>query len=307
MFTFPREQQVFDIGGVKVGGQPGAFPTVLIGSIFYDKHKIVTDARRGDFDEAQAEALIRQVEELSDRTGNPHILDVVGSTAEALTQYIEFVARVTPSPFLVDSPHADVRLRAIQHCVEVGLQDRAIYNSVDENVKPNEVQALRDIGVQAAVVLAFNSTDPRVEGRMRILSGSPERKGLIQIAEDAGIHKLLVDTAVLDAPSIGTSARTIYTVKSALGLPSGCAPSNAMYAWKTLSQFGPHAVPTCRAAAHAFLPLLGADFVLYGPIRYAELVFPACAMMDAFIGYDSRWRGIRPTPPHPLYKIFKPA
>ena len=42
MFTFENEQKVFEIAGVKIGGQPGAFPTVLIGSIFYDKHKIVT-------------------------------------------------------------------------------------------------------------------------------------------------------------------------------------------------------------------------------------------------------------------------
>lgn len=305
MFAFEKEQKVFEIAGVKIGGQPGAYPTVLIGSIFYDKHKIVTDARRGLFDEAEAENLINRQEEMSDQTGNPHILDVVGSTSEALVKYIEFVSRVTQSPFLVDSPHSDVRLHAIKHCVEVGLQERAIYNSLDENVKTDEVDALKDIGVDAAVVLAFNSSDPRVAGRMKILSGSSERKGLIKVAEEAGIEKLLVDTAVLDAPSIGTSARTIYMVKSEFGLPSGCAPSNAMYAWKTLNQLGPHAVTTCRAAAHAFLPVLGADFVLYGPIRYAEMVFPACAMIDAFVGYDSRWRGIRPTPPHPLYKIFK--
>lgn len=305
MFAFEKEQKVFDIAGVKIGGQPGAYPTVLVGSIFYDKHKIVMDARRGLFDEVEAEALINRQEEMSDQTGNPHILDVVGSTSEALVKYIEFVSRVTQSPFLVDSPHSDVRLHAIKHCVEVGLQERAIYNSLDENVKTDEVDALKDIGVNAAVVLAFNSSDPRVAGRMKVLSGSSERKGLLQVAEEAGIQKLLVDTAVLDAPSIGTSARTIYMVKNEFGLPSGCAPSNAMYAWKTLSQLGPHAVTTCRAAAHAFLPVLGADFVLYGPIRYAEMVFPACAMMDAFVGYDSRWRGIRPTPPHPLYKIFK--
>jgi tetrahydromethanopterin S-methyltransferase subunit H len=305
MFTFEKEQKIFDIAGVKIGGQPGAYPTVLIGSIFYDKHKIVTDARRGLFDEAKAEGLINRQEEMSDQTGNPHILDVVGSTTEALVKYIEFISRITKSPFLVDSPHSEVRLHAIKHCVEVGLQERAIYNSLDEHVKTEEVNALKDIGVKAAVVLAFNSSDPRVAGRMKILSGSRERKGLLKVAEEAGIQKLLVDTAVLDAPSIGTSARTAYMVKNEFGLPSGCAPSNAMYSWKTLNQLGPYAVTTCRAAAHAFLPVLGADFVLYGPIRHAEMVFPACAMMDAFVGYDSRWRGIRPTPPHPLYKIFK--
>ncbi len=305
MFQFETEQKVFDVGGVTIGGQPGKHPTALIGSIFYDKHKIVRDPRKGQFDEVEAEALINKQAEMSDKTGNPHIIDIVGSTSEAFTQYIAFVSKVTTSPFLVDSPHADVRLQAMRYCVEVGLQDRAIYNSIDENIKPKEVEAIKDIGVKAAIILAFNAKDPRVQGRIQILTRRGERTGLVDVAEAAGVEKMLVDTAVLDAPSIGTSARTIYMVKRELGLPSGCAPSNAIYAWKTLKKLGPHARSTCIAAAHAFLPVVGADFLLYGPIRYAEMVFPACAMMDAFIGYDARWRGIRPEANHPLYKIFK--
>ena len=50
MFKFEKEQKVFDIAGVIVGGQPGEYPTVLIGSIFYDRHKIVTDIMKGEFD-----------------------------------------------------------------------------------------------------------------------------------------------------------------------------------------------------------------------------------------------------------------
>ena len=50
MFKFEREQQIFNIAGVKVGGQPGQLPTVLIGSIFYHGHRIVVDQKRGDFD-----------------------------------------------------------------------------------------------------------------------------------------------------------------------------------------------------------------------------------------------------------------
>jgi len=56
LFRFEREQKVFDIGGIKVGGQAGEYPTVLIGSIFYDRHKIVSDETKGEFDKKQAEA-----------------------------------------------------------------------------------------------------------------------------------------------------------------------------------------------------------------------------------------------------------
>ena len=40
MFKFKTPQKIFQIGKVKIGGQPGQLPTVLIGTIFYEKHKI---------------------------------------------------------------------------------------------------------------------------------------------------------------------------------------------------------------------------------------------------------------------------
>ncbi|MFA4934691.1 MAG: tetrahydromethanopterin S-methyltransferase subunit H, partial [Candidatus Methanoperedens sp.] len=48
MFKFAREQKVIDIGNVKIGGQVGENPTVLIPTIFYDGHKIV-DAKNNKF------------------------------------------------------------------------------------------------------------------------------------------------------------------------------------------------------------------------------------------------------------------
>jgi len=50
MFRYDKKQTVFEIGGFHVGGQPGEYPTVLASSMFYDKHKVVTDAKAGEFD-----------------------------------------------------------------------------------------------------------------------------------------------------------------------------------------------------------------------------------------------------------------
>jgi tetrahydromethanopterin S-methyltransferase subunit H len=304
MFKFDVNQSVFEIAGIKIGGQPGKHPMVLIGSIFYESHKIVTDSQRGLFDRDEAESLIRKQEEMTDRTGSPHMVDVVGSTPEALVRYIDFVSEATESPFLVDGISTGVRLPAMRHCIEVGLGDRAIYNSIDEYVQPGELKALGELGVKAAVVLAMNSSDLTVDGRINILRGVGDRKGILELAEEAGVEKVLVDTAVLDAPSIGVSARAIYMVKNEFGLPAGCSPSNAMATWRGLRELGVGAVQTCVAASNSFLPVLGGDFVLYGPIKYAETVFPACAMVDAFMAYDAKWRGIKPANGHPLYRIF---
>ncbi|RJS86070.1 tetrahydromethanopterin S-methyltransferase subunit H, partial [Candidatus Bathyarchaeota archaeon] len=36
MFKFNKKQKIFEIGKVKIGGQPGELPTVLIGSLFHE-------------------------------------------------------------------------------------------------------------------------------------------------------------------------------------------------------------------------------------------------------------------------------
>ena len=59
MFKFTKKQQIFDVGGVKVGGQPGQLPTVLLGSIFYMGHKIVEDQKKGVFNQEKAEELLK--------------------------------------------------------------------------------------------------------------------------------------------------------------------------------------------------------------------------------------------------------
>jgi len=306
MLKFEREQKVFDIAGVKVGGQPGEYPTVLIGSIFYEKHRIVSDPFRGEFDESVAESLIKRQEELFDKTGNPFMLDVVGLKSEALIKYIDFVSKVTRAPFLVDGPSVEIRMPAMKHAVEVGLKDRVIYNSLDYHVKPEEVSMLKELSVESAVLMAYNPRNVWPEGRLEILRGYEGQMGLLEAAEKAGIRNLLVDTAVLDVPSIGYAAKAIYLVKSEHGLPTGCGPSNAITTWKRLKkEYKPFAYHACLAGSAIVNMMNYANFILYGPIGFAETVYPACAMTDAIIAYAARKLGTRPkVSNHPLFKIF---
>ncbi|MEM3704144.1 MAG: tetrahydromethanopterin S-methyltransferase subunit H [Candidatus Bathyarchaeia archaeon] len=307
MFKFEKEQKVFEISGVKVGGQPGEYPTVLIGSIFYAGHKIVNDQSKGEFDKKQAEVLINKVESLSEKTGNPFILDVVGDTPEALINYINFISDVTKCPFLVDGAASKIRLPAIKHATEIGLVERAIYNSIDFHVTDEEIKTLKDCKVKNAVLMAFNPKKPWAEGRVSVLKGEPEQKGLLQATEEAGIENILVDTAVLDMPSIGVSAKAIYLIKSEFGLPAGCGPANAVTTWKKVKkgEFGHSAYEVCSGGSGILTQMMGANFVLYGPIELSEAAFISCAMTDALIAYVARRMGTTiKTREHPLYKIF---
>ncbi|MBS7611417.1 hypothetical protein KEJ27_04335 [Candidatus Bathyarchaeota archaeon] len=110
MFKFERVQSIFEIGKVKVGGQPGELPTVLIGSIFHEGHRIVQDKSSGLFNRREAERLILVQEEMSEKTGIPCMLDVVGESSEALIKHVEFVSSITDSPFLINGPNAFIRI-----------------------------------------------------------------------------------------------------------------------------------------------------------------------------------------------------
>ncbi len=294
--TFKTKQTVASISGVNVGGQPGENPTCIIPSIFYDGHKIVSDPIRGEFGKPQAETLINRAEELSEKTGNPFFIDVMATTAEALTRYIEFVTDQTSVPFLVDSISREAKLQAVMHIQKVGLTEKAIYNSINFLSTPQELTALRDAGVKSAVLLAYDSKG----NRETVL---PD---LLKVAEGAKIKNVLVDTAVLQVSSIGTAAKALYAIKEKFGLPAGCAPANAISIWKKLraGEFGPDARKVCLGASTLYTQMMGADFVIAGPIDYADTVFPVVAMADAIIASEAQNLGVKIAPNHPLYKIF---
>jgi tetrahydromethanopterin S-methyltransferase subunit H len=305
LFKFERKQEVFDIGGIKIGGQPGELPTVLIGSIFHEGHKIVKDRSSGIFDKVEAERLINVQEEMSDRTGVPCMLDVVGENSKALIKYIEFVANITDTPFLINGSSASVRVEASNYVREVGLQERAVYNSINYKLNEWEIGAIKETRVKAAIIQAFNPRNPYSDGMIQILKGGPGEEGLIAKALRAGIEKPLILMPVLDVPHIGFAARGIYLAKEDFGLPTGSAPIGVVGKWSKTKGLEDNTRMACRGGALALIQTMGANFIIYGSIAKAKHIFPICAMIDAIIAYHARSLGIKPlVKSHPLYTIF---
>ncbi|MDL5502003.1 MAG: tetrahydromethanopterin S-methyltransferase subunit H, partial [Candidatus Methanoperedens sp.] len=86
------------------------YPTVLVSTMFYLKHKIVTDEDHGVFDKAAAEKLWNTQEVMGDTTGNPYFNQLVGETPEAIKKYIDWFVNICDDvPFLVDSSDGHVR------------------------------------------------------------------------------------------------------------------------------------------------------------------------------------------------------
>ena len=280
MLRFRTQQKVFEIGGVKVGGQPGENPTVLIGSIFYYGHKVVVNEKTGELHKEEAEKLIKLQEEFSDKTGTPSMLDIVASTKEAMEKFIDFVATVTEGPFLIDSPSVEVKVFGVRYVKEVGLEKRTIYNSLKVESKPEEFEAIKECQIESAVILAYGRGVMTSNGRVKAL------KGLLPRIEEVGVTKPLLDTFVIDVPSLSTACRAMLDLKKELGFPCGCGAHNAVATWVGLKErMGRQAVKSCTVATNIAPIVLGADFILYGPIEDCKYVFPAVAAINISYKY----------------------
>jgi len=307
LFKFVSEQKIFSIGNVRIGGQPGELPTVLIGNVFYKGMPEVVDHKKGRFTRKAVQKWISVAGELSEITGVPHFLDVMAMYPEAMKKYISFVCEQTDSIFLIDGATFETCMAGLETIKELGLQKRTILNAISPQTSQSEIEAVRESGVTAAIVLAQNEMDYSPKGRITILKGFNGHTGLIETAKKAGINKILVDTIVFDVTSIGYATEAIRLVKEKFGYPAGCSPANATYDWKQSQDkalrkgFGAY-----NASAHAIAQLYGANFLIYGPLKQAKNVIPACAMTDAIIAYySSRQMGTKPLiRTHPLYKIF---
>ncbi|HDJ26170.1 MAG TPA: tetrahydromethanopterin S-methyltransferase subunit H [Candidatus Bathyarchaeota archaeon] len=298
MFKFKSELREVEVAGIRIGGPPGKNPTVLAGTIFYHGHKIVKDPEKGVFDEQKAEELINLQEELSDKTGNPCMVDVMASSPEAMVRYLDFVAEHTEKPILIDGTTAPVRIAGLEHAAEVGLLDRLIYNSLSPGFSQAEVAKIQEKGLKCAILLALNIRDFTTAGRIKAV------KELLTVAEQHGVEKPLIDTCVMDIPSLGMACKALLQLKDELGLPVGCSPHNAIDTWRGLkTKMGKEAKRPCMASAAVMAVAVGADFVLYGPIGAAKYIFPAVAMVDAAQAFVLREEGIAVGREHPLFKI----
>ena len=306
MLNLEAPQQTVRIADIEVGGQIGERPPVLIGSIFYSGHRIVTNAVDGVFDTAEAARLLGVAAELSTKYSIPHIIDVIAESETAMAKYVDFVVANSDAPFLVDATNPKVRLDGIRRAAEIGVLDRAIYNSIDNHSTKDELEAIADIGCRSAVILAFSLDRLFPKDRVGLLQGNTGNTGLLEMASRAGIENVLIDVGLLDLPSTSWTAQAILAVKNELGLPTGCAPSNALYSWKRQRRIESPYFEACGAAVFGLPLCYGADFILYGPIGNAPWVFPSAAITSAMVAYGARVQGRRPAgKEHPLYRLFQ--
>ncbi len=272
MFRFSKEQKSFSIGGIKVGGQPGEYPPLLIASMFHNKDKILAD-RKGNFNRQKAKELIKKQEELSASTGIPSMVAMVANTPEEARIYIDFYLENTNMPFGIDMWVAEKRAQATEYVSKLGVQDKFLYNSItpwDKDIK-GQVNKLKDLGIRHVVVQAFDDKDQSPAGRLKSL------ESILSQGADS-FDTIIVDTSVMNLPATSFSLIANRLIKEKLGLPCGGAYSNGTHMWKAAREvWGLEGFKAMDAVAQGMSSVLWSDFNFYGPIVTAPRIFPAVA------------------------------
>jgi len=272
MFRFHKEQKVFELNGIKIGGQPAENPPLMISSMFHNKDKIVQD-RKGNFDRERAVQIIRKQEELTKVTGIPGMVAMVANSPEEAKIYIDFFLETTDMPFGIDMWVAEQRAKATEYVAKLGVQHKFLYNSItpwDKDIK-GQIQRLKDLGIRHVVIQAFDDQDQTPAGRVKSLESI-----LAQGAD--GFATIIVDTSVMNLPSTSFSLVANRMIKEKYGFPCGGAYSNGTHMWKEIKQtWGLDGFKAMDAVVQGMSSALWSDFNFCGPAVTAPRVFPAVA------------------------------
>lgn len=299
MFSFTKKQEILDISGIKIGGQPGLYPTVLLGGLFFKGEP--------DFDSGKKQ--LQNMLDLSKKTGNPAVPDFFIRKEEYIEDITNFIESIVPKshPFSIDIIEPSLKVKTLEYLDEKNLLSRTIYNSIHVGIKDEEREALKKHTPEMAIIVAFNPKDKSPDGKIEVLQNGANltEAGLLDIAKNLGIKKVLVDTAAM-APgdNSGASIAAIPVIKEEYGFPTGCAIHNVVEKSKWLDDFKSARNPV-DASSNINIPLFGGDFAIFGPIAHADIVFPIIAWQDILISeYTENYFGITPDDSHPRRKLF---
>ncbi len=292
----------YKLYNIEIGGY-GENPTLLIGSLFYHGDKKVLNSNEGIFDKRKTKSEIEQALQLCEKYGVPCAIDVVAATGKAMESYIPFIADVYDGVIFIDGVSTEARIKGYELVKELGLSKRVVANGISIGMSDEELNAIRESGVEAGVLLAYDPRDSSTilspYEKLRII-----REKLLYLAKRAGISKILIDSIILDVATITIAAASIRIIKNELGYPVGSGPANVLGV-VSAKFFSREAVSSIHTAISVYLRIMGADFIMYGPLGRVKYMVPGIAMMDGLLGYLSKFEGVKIDKVHPLYRIVK--
>lgn len=213
---------------------------------------------------------------MKEKTGFNFLLDVFFDNEDDFEKIINFVNDFN-IPFAIDSDDWETRIKILKYCKEVGISKNVLYNSINYGMPEEEREAIKELRPENAILLAFNPLDSSVAGKVDYVKNK-----LFPFSQAARIKNVLLDSGVVPIGSGSlNSIKTAIALKAEIGYPSGNGIHNIASEWVHILEKPVREI--CDSSLCACQALLGADFLLYGPIESSWRIFPVLKMISEIL------------------------
>ncbi|VVB88910.1 Tetrahydromethanopterin S-methyltransferase subunit H [uncultured archaeon] len=144
------------------------------------------------------------------------------------------------------------------------------------------------------------------------MGGTGQAKVMLDVSKYVVLTSPLVDVAATPlGAGAGATIRSVLAIKGRLGLPAGGGFHNMASAWDWMKKYrkeDPDAKaeswPPVDIGTNLVAQIMGANFLLYGPIENVKRVFPAVAMVDIMLAETAKDLGLTTLAEvHPIKKL----
>lgn len=259
---------------------------VLIGSLFYKSDKKVKNHKTGEVDCKRLDKELKKVCTLSTRVGLDTAIDVIAETPKAMESYISLLAGMVDVPLLIGGLNEESRIAGYGKAKSLGIAGRCGVNSISTVTTDAELAAMKENGIGFAILQTLDPSAVYPEEKVRLLEES-----LLVKCGAAGIGAAAVDVGIIDFTSAHLAVESVKLIKSKLGMPAGCAPSNAAYQPLVSKKMTRKSARSVNVALNTMLQMGGADILFYGPLKASSYLFEAAAVVEGIKAYGQRLGG----------------
>jgi tetrahydromethanopterin S-methyltransferase subunit H len=90
--------------------------------------------------------------------------------------------------------------------------------------------------------------------------------------------------------SLPVASKAMVELKKEIGLPCGCGAHNAISTWNFEARLGAQSAIPLKVTANISPVVMGADFILYGPVENSDFVFPSVYAIDIYYRFLRRMK-----------------
>lgn len=273
----------YSYGDVKLGHGNFDLAPVLIGTMFYQGQTLLERGNEIIFDSRKAKKRIDMHNDLKKKYKLPGLIEISGTTPEAMIKYLEFYLEHYDPPFVLGGTF-DARTAGMRFLKEQGFKPSDyIYNTISNLKNKKELEVIKEHGVESVVILILGSENMTASQRYAYIANKNQPGGvsLIDGLKKLGVERIWVDGGVINLESLAHILETQRMISTSLNLPVGTAPNLFLFKFSS-PRLNIKFHTRYRRANIMFAAAWYSNFIFYGPVEDAKECFAATAQTMEF-------------------------